>query len=65
MNCGLYERRDYSAACEGGKRMLLRPSAPVAEIVVRTIRRGSGAGHGRPRCMVARLSHMTTSPPCH
>jgi hypothetical protein len=29
---------------------------------VRTMRRASCAGHGRPRCMVARLSHMTTSP---
>ena len=42
--------------------MVSRPSAAVAEIVVRTIRRASYAGPGRPRCMVARLSHMTTSP---
>ena len=62
-------RRDqgsgYSAACVDGERMVSTPSAAVAEIVVRTIRRGSCAGHGRPRCMVARLSHITTSPSRH
>jgi hypothetical protein len=59
------EARRYSAACDDGKRMVATPSASVAEIVVRTIRRASCAGHGRPRCMVARLSHMTTSPLRH
>ena len=58
------ERR-YSAACDDGERMVSTPSASVAEIVVRTIRRASCAGHGRPRCMVARLSHITTSPLRH
>src|SRR3954471_6578021 len=55
----------YSAACDDGGRMVATPSASVAEIVVRTIRRASCAGHGRPRCMVARLSHITTSPLLH
>jgi len=41
---------------------LASPSTSVAEIVVRTMKRASCAGHGRPRCIVARLSHMTTSP---
>src|SRR6516165_4388450 len=54
--------RAYSAACRDGGRTLSSPSASVAEMVVRTISRASCAGHGRPRCMVARLSHMTTSP---
>src|SRR5262245_26903006 len=54
--------KSYSAACRGGMRTLSNPSASVAEIVVRTIRRASCAGQGRPRCMVARLSHITTSP---
>src|SRR5262249_29312893 len=54
--------RAYSAACRDGERTLSSPSAAVAEIVVRTMSRASCAGHGRPRCMVARLSHMTTSP---
>jgi hypothetical protein len=61
----LLRRRRYSAACDDGERMLSTPSASVAEIVVRTIRRASCAGQGRPRCMVARLSHMTTSPLRH
>ena len=52
----------YSAACRDGERTASSPSASVAEIVVRTMSRASWAGHGRPRCMVARLSHMTTSP---
>ena len=55
----------YSAACCDGGRIDSRPSAAVAEIVVRTISRASCAGHGRPRCMVARLSHITTSPLFH
>src|SRR3954464_8518284 len=42
----------YSAACTDGERIAPRPSAAVAEIVVRIIRRGSCAGQGRPRCMV-------------
>ena len=45
-----------------GGRMVPRPSASLAEMVVLIISRGSSAGHGRPRCMVARLSHITTSP---
>jgi hypothetical protein len=57
--------RSYSAACEDGGRMVSTPSASVAEIVVRTISRASCEGHGRPRCMVARLSHITTSPLRH
>jgi len=57
--------RCYSAACDDGRCMVTTPSASVAEIVVRTISRASCAGHGRPRCMVARLSHITTSPPRH
>ena len=57
--------RRYSAACDDGGRMVSTPSASVAEIVVRIIRRASCAGHGRPRCMVARLSHITTSPLRH
>ena len=40
----------------------LSPSSAVAEIVVLTISRASFAGQGRPRCIVAQLSHMTTSP---
>ena len=60
-----HDLRAYSAACRGGGRMLSRPSAAVAEIVVRTISRASCAGHGRPRCIVARLSHITTSPLFH
>jgi len=56
------QRRRYSAACRDGGRTLARPSASVAEIVVRTMSRASCAGQGRPRCRVARLSHMTTSP---
>ena len=52
----------YSAACRDGERTASSPSASVAEIVVRTMSRAWWAGHGRPRCMVARLSHMTTSP---
>ncbi len=61
----LRERCRYSAACDDGRRMVSTPSASVAEIVVRIIRRASCAGHGRPRCMVARLSHITTSPLRH
>jgi hypothetical protein len=59
-----YQRRDLSRAVAfgDGGRMVSRPSAAAAEIVVRTMRRASSAGQGRPRCMVARLSHMTTSP---
>ena len=55
----------HSAACRAGGRIDSSPSAAVAEIVVRTISRASCAGHGRPRCMVARLSHITTSPAFH
>ena len=54
--------RAYSAACRDGGRTVSSPSASVAETVVRTISRPSCAGQGRPRCMVARLSHMITSP---
>ncbi len=57
--------RRYSAACRAGGRTLARPSASAAWIVVRTMSRASCAGHGRPRCMVARLSHITTSPLRH
>jgi hypothetical protein len=45
--------------------MLPSPSASAADIVVLTIKRGCGAGHGRPRCIVALLSHITTSPLRH
>ena len=63
--CGCAEADSYSAACRAGGRTFARPSASVAEIVVRTIKRASFAGQGRPRCIVARLSHITTSPFCH
>ncbi len=33
-----------------------------AEMVVRTISRACVPGQGRPRCIVTRLSHITTSP---
>ena len=52
----------YSAAWRDGGCTLASPSTSAAEIVVRTMNRASCAGHGRPRCIVARLSHMTTSP---
>src|SRR5690606_8716988 len=40
----------------------LTPDGSVAEIVVRTIERNWLGPQGLPRCIVARLSHMTTSP---
>jgi hypothetical protein len=43
-------------------RTVASPSSSRAWIVVRTITRGSSSGQGRPRCIVARLSHITTSP---
>jgi hypothetical protein len=49
----------HSAACRDRERTVSSPSASVAEMVVRTMRRASWAGQGRPRCMVARLSHIT------
>ena len=56
-------QRAYAAARAG--RRSATPSASVAEIVVRTICRGCRlSGHRRPRCRVARLSHITTSPTC-
>src|SRR5262245_37489462 len=61
----IYFRFGHSAACRAGGRTLASPSASVADMVVRTICRGSFAGQGRPRCMVARLSHITTSPLRH
>jgi alpha-ketoglutarate-dependent 2,4-dichlorophenoxyacetate dioxygenase len=47
-----------------GKALIDQLTAAVAETVVRTISRASCAGQGRPRCMVARLSHISTSPLC-
>ena len=52
----------HSAACRDGGRIASRPSTEAADIVVRTMSRASCAGQGRPRCIVALLSHMTTSP---
>jgi hypothetical protein len=43
-------------------RRLSSPSSSRAEMVVRTIKRDCVPGNGRPRCIEARLSHMTTSP---
>ena len=60
-----YRMTPHSAACCAGGRIDSNPSAAVAEMVVRTISRASCAGHGRPRCIVARLSHITTSPAFH
>jgi len=42
--------------------MSAKPSASVAEMVVRTTWRGLSSGHGRPRCRMQRLSHMVMSP---
>ena len=41
---------------------MIRRSAFAAEMEVRIISRGSCDGQGRPRCIVAHLSHITTLP---
>ena len=50
----------YSAACVDGERMVSAPSAAVADIVVRTIRRGSCAGQG-VTCTLTINSNVITS----
>ncbi len=54
-------RRTLNPAHAAG-RISATPSSSRAWMVVRTITRGSASGQDRPRCSVARLSHITTSP---